>query len=535
MAGFLDQNTDRSSVFNKIFQSLSKLGNLGMEYDDMVIRNSQAIGRTESQLFNQEDVGFTDNAAFRWTTNYQDIKTRKYRAYFDKDYPSKISFLRKFSLNGEIEFILDTICDEAIVFDDRNFIAYPTVDSGDLKDNVVDAVADNYKKIYSLLGFQNGITAWQYFRQFLIEGFLAFEIVYDDRAKNIVGFKELDPTSLEPKTSQNPDGTFKQIWVQYPNDNNMRRVLTNEQLIYISYAKGNTISRVSYIERLIRSYNILRIMENTRIIWNVMNASYRLKFIIPVGSQGQQKALNTLGQLMSMYKEEIEIDDNSGELTVNGRPKIQFYKNYMFPEKDGQSPTIDTLNPSGPDFNVMESVSYFFNRLKMDSKIPYARFAFRGAPASNYSIGIDQLERDEIRFEKFLSRLRATFQEIMMKPLYLQMILDFPQLKNDREFKSNLALVFTRENQFQEFAELNNLTKRVNFINAMTELQQTVGDQQESYFSKDFLIRRFLGLSPDEYNENNKFKKAEEIIAKKEAEKAGGESSGGAESEGFGV
>jgi hypothetical protein len=531
MAGFLDQNTDRTSVFNRIFQSLSKLGNLGMEYDDMVIRNSQAIGRTESQFFNQEDVGYTDNAAFRWTTNYQDIKTRKYIAYFDKDYPSKISFLRKFSLNGEIEFILDTICDEAIVSDDKNFIAYPTIDSSDLNDKVVDAVADNFKKIYALLGFQNGITAWQYFRKFLIEGFLAFEIVYDDKAKNIVGFKELDPTSLEPKTTQNPDGTFKQIWVQYPNDNNMRRVLTNEQLIYISYAKGNTISRVSYIERLIRSYNILRIMENTRIIWNVMNASYRLKFIIPVGSQSPQKALNTLGQLMSMYKEEIEIDDNSGEMTINGRPKIQFYKNYMFPEKNGQSPTIDTLNPSGPDFNVMESVSYFFNRLKMDSKIPYARFAFRGAQASNYSIGIDQLERDEIRFEKFLSRLRATFQEIMMKPLYLQMILDFPQLKRDREFKSNLALVFTRENQFQEFAELANLTKRVAFINSMTELQQTVGDQPEAYFSKDFLIRRFLGLSPDEYNENNKFKKAEEIIAKKAAEKAaqgeGSEEGGG--------
>jgi hypothetical protein len=232
-----------------------------------------------------------------------------------------------------------------------------------------------------------------------------------------------------------------------------------------------------------------------------------------------------------MYKEEIEIDDNSGEMTINGRPKIQFYKNYMFPEKNGQSPTIDTLNPSGPDFNVMESVSYFFNRLKMDSKIPYARFAFRGAQASNYSIGIDQLERDEIRFEKFLSRLRATFQEIMMKPLYLQMILDFPQLKRDREFKSNLALVFTRENQFQEFAELANLTKRVAFINSMTELQQTVGDQPEAYFSKDFLIRRFLGLSPDEYNENNKFKKAEEIIAKKAAEKAaqgeGSEEGGG--------
>jgi hypothetical protein len=515
MAGFLDQNTDRSSVFSRIFQTLSKLGNLGMEYDDMIIRNSQAIGRTESAFFNQEDSGYTDNAAFRWTTNYQDIKTRKYIAYFDKDYPSKINFLRKFSLNGEIEFILDTICDEAIVYDDRNFIAYPQLQNVEMKEKVLDSLSDNFKQIYMLLGFQNGITAWQYFRQFLVEGFLAFEIVYDDKAKNIVGFKELDPTSLEPRTATDPDGTFKQIWVQYPNDNNMRRTLTNEQVIYISYAKGNTISRVCYLERLIRSYNILRIMENTRIIWNVMNASYRLKFIIPVGNQSPQKALNTLGQLMSVYKEEIDIDDNSGELTINGRPKIQFYKNYLFPDKNGQSPQIDSLNPSGPDFNIMESVTYFYNRLKMDSKVPYARFAFRGAPASNYSIGVDQLERDEIRFEKFLSRMRSTFQEIIIKPLYLQMILQYPELRKDRDFKTNLGLVFTRENQFQEFVKLANLTKRVAFINSMSELQVSSGEEQTPYFSKDFLVRRFLGLSPDEYSMNNKYKEAEKIMAEK--------------------
>ncbi len=202
-----------------------------MEYDDMIIRNSQAIGRTESAFFNQEDSGYTDNAAFRWTTNYQDIKTRKYIAYFDKDYPSKINFLRKFSLNGEIEFILDTICDEAIVYDDRNFIAYPQLQNVEMKEKVLDSLSDNFKQIYMLLGFQNGITAWQYFRQFLVEGFLAFEIVYDDKAKNIVGFKELDPTSLEPRTATDPDGTFKQIWVQYPNDNNMRRTLTKEDVM----------------------------------------------------------------------------------------------------------------------------------------------------------------------------------------------------------------------------------------------------------------------------------------------------------------
>jgi hypothetical protein len=111
--------------------------------------------------------------------------------------------------------------------------------------------------------------------------------------------------------------------------------------------------------------------------------------------------------------------------------------------------------------------------------------------------------------------MRSTFQEIIIKPLYLQMILQYPELRKDRDFKTNLGLVFTRENQFQEFVKLANLTKRVAFINSMSELQVSSGEEQTPYFSKDFLVRRFLGLSPDEYSMNNKYKEAEKIMAEK--------------------
>jgi hypothetical protein len=254
-----------------------------------------------------------------------------------------------------------------------------------------------------------------------------------------------------------------------------------------------------------------------------MNASYRLKFVIPVGSQSQQKAMQTLGQLMSIYKEEIELNDFSGELTVNGRPKVQFYKNYLFPEKDGQSPSIETLDPNGPDFNVMENVVYFYNKLKLDSKIPYARFSFRGGTPANYQISIDQLERDEIRYEKFLTRIRSVFQEILVKPLYIQMCLDFPELSKDRSFKANLGLDYVRENIFEQFLNLQNLTKRSDFINSMSDMNQKIGDEEEPYFDKEFLIKRWLGLSMDEYRKNNEYKKKEAEQAEKEAKEKGEE------------
>jgi hypothetical protein len=527
MAGFLDFLRPNESALGNILRNLGNVSKFGMAYDDMVVRNSQAIGKTEGS-FSQQGTGFTQDDAFYWTASYQDTKVRKYIAYFDKDYIEKRNFLRKFSLNGEIEFILDTITDESITYDDRNYFANPAFINLDIKEKMKDKIADHYNRIYNVFGFQNSILGWQYFKQFLIDGFLAFEIIYDNKGKEIIGFKELDASSLQPAVDKIGENEYQQFWIQYPKNPQMTRKLTNEQIIYISYAKGNSVSRVSYIERLIRSYNILRIMENSRIIWNVMNASYRLKFIIPTGTQSPQKAMQTLGQLMSNYKEDITINDSSGELTVNGRPKVQFYKNYLFPEQNGQSPQIESLNPSGPDFNVMDNVLYFYNKLKMDSKIPYARFASRSSGPVNYQTGIDQLERDEIRFEKFLRRLRSIFQEILVKPLYIQMCLDFPELSKDRSFKTNLGLDFHREGEFEEMVQLTNFSKRTEFIKGLGELKVKSGEEEKSYFDNDYLIQRYLGLTPDQLAANESYKKREA----KEAPKAEGAEGEGAPAEG---
>ena len=516
MAGFLDYQQPNRSAFGNIIRSLGRISNFGMKYDDMVVRNSQAIGKTESSFFNSEGTGFTQDDAFKWILSHQDVKIRKYIAYFDRDYLEKRKFLRKFALNGEIEFILDTVCDESITYDDRNFFATASTLNIDLKDKILDKITDHYNRLYNVFGFQQSNLAWQYFRQFLIDGFLAFEIIYDNKGKEIIGFKELDPTSLQPVVEKVGENDYQQFWIQYPANPQMSRKLTNEQIVYISYAKGNAVSRVSYAERLIRSYNILKIMENTRIIWNVMNASYRLKFVIPTGTQSQQKALQTLGQIMSNYKEDISINDNSGELTVNGKPKVQFYKNYLFPEKDGQTPDISSLNPSGPDFNVMDNVLYFFNKLKMDSKIPYARFSSRSSTPMNYQIGVDQMQRDEIRFEKFLRRLRSIFQEILVKPLYVQMCLDYPELTKDRNFKSKLGLNYHRESELEEMIQMGGFTKRIEFVNGLGEIKTKIGETESPYFDKDFLINRFLGITPDQAKTNEEYKKREA----KEAEKA---------------
>jgi hypothetical protein len=510
MAGFIDNFSQRNPNMGRILRTVSKIGSFGMEYKDLVVKNSQAIGVSEAAM--RQKLSLTDSDEdFIFNLAAQDTSNRKYIAYFDKDYPFKRDFLRSFALNAEIEWILDILADEAIVYDDRNFCCNLSLVNLDLKDEVADSLRENFRKIYVSHGFNNGISAWQYFRQFLIDGFLSFEIVYSDSGKQIVGFKELDPTSLTPSIERGPGGEAVQIWYQYFNDSVRERKLYDAQVIYISFAKGNTTSRTSYVERLIRSHNLLKIMEHTRIIWNVMNASFRLKMTIPVGSRSPQKAKETLGELMTMYKEDIKLNTDSGELSVNGRPNLQFYKNYLFPVQGGESPKIETINSGGPNLNVIDAVVYFFNKLKADSKIPFNRFAARsGGTVGTYKIGAESAERDEIRYNKFINRIRSIYQEILLKPLWIQMTLDHPELDNDPVFRSQLGVKFNSDNQFGESKEIEQLIKKIDFISGLSEIKEKKGDEEIPYFSQDFLINKFLDLTNEDKRVNDIYKKKEE-------------------------
>lgn len=506
MAGFLDNVNKYNPTVARILKNISGLGSFGMEYQDMVIKDSMAIGASEADLrkrfgYNQDDEDFVYSIAA------QDTSVRKYIAYFDKQYLFKREFLRKFALNAEIEYILDTLCDEGICYDSKNFFCQPALLNLDLKEDVVKSINKNFRKLSVLHGFTNGLTGWQYFRQLLVDGFLAFEIVYSNDGTEIVGFKELDATSLTPSVEKKPDGTRESIWYQYYGDNVRQRRLLDAQIIYISYAKANTVSRTSYVERLIRSYNLLKIMEHSRVIWNVMNAQYRIKMTVPIGSKAPQKAKETLGELMAAYKEDIKLDASSGELSINGRPDLQFYKNYLFPQQGGEGTKVETINSTGPNLNIMESVVYFYNNLRKDSKIPYNRFSSRmGAGAGNtFKIAAEGAERDEVRFSKFITRIRSIFQEIITKPLWIQMCLDFPELKNDSAFRSQIGVKFNSDNVFGQSSEIEQLIKSIDFINSMTEIKETINEEEVQYFDQDYLIETYLDISNDDFLLNKSY------------------------------
>ena len=512
MAGFLDR-IGVNPVFGQISKSLKNLANLGMRYDDMVIKQSRAVGVTEAEFGNQ---GYLPEE-FLYSLALADVGQKKFIAFFDKDYKARRDYLRKFAMNPEIEFIVDTVADEAIVFDDANYFANVDVArvrevlSPDNQKEITAEINSQFKKIYSHFHFTEGHDGWSYFRQLIIDGFISFEIIFDPDGKNIVGFKELDPISLRPGVEKTSDGSYKKIWVQYEDVPSMKRVLLDSQIIYISYAKGNFTGRVSYVERMVRSFNLLRIMENSRIIWNIMNSSFRLKMVVPIGTKSPQKAKESLAEMINIYKEDINLDFDSGELSINGAPSMQFYKNYLFPSKNGEQPDISVIGGEGFDLSDTDALKYFKDKVMEDSKIPFSRFD-RSNGGGQYSSGADNVDRDEIRFFKFITRLRSIFQEILLKPLFIQMGLLYPELAEDELFKSTLSLTFNKDNVFEEMKQMQIMTQRVDFATSMMGIMDkkkdaTGMDVDVPYFNPKFVIEKFLKLSPDDIAANERMTK----------------------------
>jgi len=144
-----------------------------------------------------------------------------------------------------------------------------------------------------------------------------------------------------------------------------------------------------------------------------------------------------------------------------------------------------------------------YDKLKIDSKIPFSRFE-RDSNGGQVYISADGLDREEVRFSKFINRLRSIFQEIILKPLWLQLALDFPELKDDELIQANLGIQYIKDNVFEQIREQEVMEKKMQFI--MTLKDYTENDQSTAYFDSEWLISRYLGMTKDDLEQNKQWK-----------------------------
>jgi hypothetical protein len=498
---------------SKIVSILGSLSRYGMHYDDQVYRNMHAIPADKLLQPDDNNALQTMYNGMQWK-----VKPESEKTFHEKTMDQKRAVLRRLAQQPEIEDILDVITDECVVYDDEEvYICKPFIDNAviqDLNENALDevrgAVDTIFYRMYLLADWKNN--AWNAFRRWLVDGEVAYEIIYDDlqNPKNVIGIVDIDPATL---TRVVENGV--QYWVQFKDMIGRERRLLDAQVIYIKYEDSGVVERQSYLERLIRPFNIYRIIEQAQIIWTVTQSSFKTIFTIPVQGMSRARGLQTLNAAMNRYKEDISFNGDTGELQINGKMMLPFTREYFMPENENGRPEMTTLTDQGPSLLDSEQLKWFEGKLYKMSKIPSSRFD-RDNPAQWFGTDPSQQLRDEIKFSRFTKRLQYTFGEILLKPLRCQLALQIPDIKNDKRILNAIGLHFNSYNQFVELMEEQVDQTRIEHISSLRDTFTSTDEDGNdvSYFSDEFLIVKYLKMSDADLELNAKYKAKEKINAK---------------------
>ena len=517
----------------KIASILNTLSKYGMAYDDQVYKNMKAI--PADKLLQPKDGDMVLQPIYGGM-NWK-IKPEEEKTFNEKTLEQKREILRKLASQPEIEDILDVITDECVVYDDEEvYICKPYIDNAviqDLNENSLDeirnAVDTIFYRMYLLTDWRN--TAWNDFRRWLVDGDVAYEIIYDDlnNPKNIIGIVDIDPATL---TKSVENGIT--YWIQFKDMLGRERKLLDAQIVYIKYEDSGVVERQSYLERLIRPFNVYRIVEQAQIIWTVTQSSFKTIFTIPVNGMSRARGLQTLNAAMNRYKEDISFNGDTGELKINGKMMLPFTREYFMPENENGKPEMETLSDPGPSLMDSEQLKWFESKLYKMSKIPESRFD-RDNQATWFGTDPSQQLRDEIKFSRFTTRLQHAFAEILLKPMRIQLALQIPDIKNDKRILNSVGLHFNSYNQFVELMEEQIDMTRIEHIQSLRDTFMTTDEDgnENHYFSDEFLLVKYLKMSNADLELNAKYK-AKEAALKKKAENGdeeGGNEEGGESSE----
>lgn len=525
MAGYRQQNS--SNAFNTLntgffSKALRKISNHGLSYDTQSVTQSHAIGAHED-IETYSNMGNVVQGPYMYDLFTKKIISKildkKSIAYLDRSYFDKRKILVQYSIKDEIRDFINQISDEAVIFDDDNKFCFSKDLPEEFDDVIRKKVHENFDKIYNTFGFNDGIKAWYIMRDLLIEGFAAFEIIYDKKQRNIIDLLKLDPLTLVPATDPE-SGTI--VWIQFPDDPKLRRILLDAQIIYLSYSNNKDYGETSYVEPLIRPYNQLKLVEQTKIIYNINQSAIYKKFVVPVGGLSRQQAEQQIYQLMSEYHEEVNWDDNLGTMTINGSSQMPHSKDYWFPSStDGGTPDISIESPQGNDLNEDQILTWFMNNLKRSSRLPFSRFEKESGGGNLYNDAAE-LTRDELKFHNFIRRLRTIYREIIVKPLKIQMMRDFPELIEDYNFIKEINVDFYSNELFEEWKYLSNLGKRAEIASNLNS--NLVGPDGTSYLATEWIVRKIMKFTDNDISENEKYKiKEKGMLAEAEGEGEGDE------------
>ena len=439
-----------------------------------------------------------------------------YGTYVDLDGTAKnevelISRYREMAMQPEIESAIDDIVNEAIVQDDDGLITKIILDDLKQPEKIKNAIKEEFNTVLRLLDYRK--MAQDIFRRYYVDGRMYYHIIID-RENPQEGIKELryiDPRRLrkvremrkqkDERTGADIMQPVNEYYIY--NDKVVSGSASNFGPVGVRITTDSIISVVSglmdsrravvlsYLHKAIKPLNQLRMIEDATVIYRISRAPERRIFYIDVGNLPKLKAEQYLRDIMIKYKNKLVYDANTGEVR-DDRKFMSMMEDFWLPRREGGKGTEITTLPGGQNLGELEDVKYFQKKLYGALCVPISRLE----PNQGFSLGrTSEITRDELKFSKFVDRLRNKFSDVFNQALRVQCILK--GICTDEEFdlfKENIHYDFIKDNNFSELKEAELISNRLTLL-------QAVDPYTGRYFSQKWIQQNVLRLSDDEIKE----------------------------------
>jgi len=410
---------------------------------------------------------------------------------------------RDISNQPEVSYCIDEITNEAIVDDDPDdMVVDIDLDYLELPDNLKEAIRQEFYNILKLLEFdKNSYIIW---RKWYIDARIQYyiQINEDDPAEGIIKLVNIDPLRLRfvREVDRNGDNGIdvtseyylynENGWTYNTNvlntplyngggDSSMKKI-SKDAIINVTSGLKNTDNSMilSYLHPCLKPINQLRTLEDSSIISRLVRAPQRKAIYVPVGGMPNAKADQYMQSFMNKFRNKIEYNQQTGSIK-DDRHHINILEDYFIPTRDGDGAKIETLNgQDNPD--GINQIEYFKDLVYRSLKVPQSRVE----GDSPFSIGrTGEITRDEVKFRKFIVRLRKQFSQLFYQLLEKQLILK--QIMNQEEwdmFEDKIRLRFADDNFYQEMKDAEILRERAATTN---QLQPYIGQM----FSPEWIMR----------------------------------------------
>lgn len=423
---------------------------------------------------------------------------------------------RDMAQHPEVETAIDDIVNEVIVQEPEVKVVEMILDDLKQPERVKKILLDEFTEVLRLLEFNN--LSYDIMKRWYVDGRLYYHAILDekDTKRGIVELRYIDPRKIrkvrevkKKKSSSNVPMSETSSEYYIYNDKGFAKAQGNssiptnsigglkiakDSIIYctsgLTSINGDLVQ--SYLHKAIKPLNMLRTMEDSLVIYRVSRAPERRIFYIDVGNLPKIKAEQYLRDVMARFKNKIVYDSTTGEIR-DDRKFMTMLEDFWLPRRaDGKGTEITTL-PGGMNLGQMDDVVYFQKKLFKSLNVPIGRLDSE----NGFNIGVSsEISRDEVKFAKFINRLRNKFSSLFYKILERQLVLKGIITPEDwEEFKEVIQFRFAKDNYYAELKENQVIQGRIAIL-------QQIEPYINRYYSNDWVQRQILHLSDEEIEEN---------------------------------